>query len=638
MSASTCEVCWGLNASDTDRISFETEDLTVSVNNGCSSCKLLWKALEHAIPNLSKEDGRVDLLQDDGRPLEVIYLDHEGSRKLLDIYCHSNSPTSYSWIGPSAEVSIDSSSNDCFALADGWINDCINNHKRCRDSSPQLLPTRVIDLGVAEQPPRLRLHIPQNESARYVALSHCWGPPEKATRTIKMTADNLDQFQTEIPWNKLTKTFQDAVIITRRLGIRYLWIDSLCIIQGDAQDWAIEASKMTTVYANAFFVIAASGAADGDGGCFLGSRAASVEGVLPIECSGPEADGGKSTAYARRNRRSYVDSRRTTRAAQSVHGWMTGLGQPLEKRAWTYQEERLASRILYYTQDELQWRCATYNACECSPPSMNSLSTSAPAPDPSCTQDKNSEVWCRIVLAYTQRELTFISDRLPALSGIATYWELSENDTYCAGLWRRGLPQQLLWIRSHEMDTSIPVSSSKRHPEYYAPTWSWASVTGAVDFILDPLDLHARIVECTTEPSTANRFGPVRSGHVTLIGFLIPVQASMSWDCKSRWSKKMPRVTDSRAGRDNQYLGDMLPDIETETREYPEIDGQECYHLLALGHNSVDTSTISIKSLVLREVQSVPNTYTRVGLLEVTHNGTLETFLSGTQETQITIL
>ncbi|KAK4638907.1 hypothetical protein QC761_703460 [Podospora bellae-mahoneyi] len=630
MSESTCEVCWGLNASDTDRIYFEIEDLTASVKDGCASCILLWKALEHAMPNLSQEDGRVDLLQDDGRPLEVIYLNHEGSRKLLDIYCHPDSPTSCSWIGPSTEVSIDSSSDECFALAERWINDCITEHERCADGEPQLLPTRVIDIGAAEQPPRLRLHIPQNESARYVALSHCWGSPEKAARTIKMTADNLSQFQTEIPWIKLTKTFQDAVIITRRLGIRYLWIDSLCIIQGDAQDWAIEASKMTTVYANAFFVIAASGATDGDGGCFLGSRAASVEGVLPIECSG--VGGRKSTAYARRVRRSYEDSRRITRSAQSVHGWMTGLGQPLEKRAWTYQEEKLANRILYYTQDELQWRCATFNACECSPPSVNTL-----AHDLSRTQDGNSEVWCRMVLAYTQRELTYISDRLPALSGIATGWELSENDTFCAGLWRRGLPRQLLWMRSHEMDTSIPVISSKRHPEYYAPTWSWASITGAVDFILDRLEFHARIVDCETEPSTANRFGPVRSGHITLMGFLIPVKASMNWDCKSIWSQKMPRVTDNRPDRNNQYLGEMFPDIETETREYPEIEEEECYHLLALGHNSVDT-WISIKSLVLRQVQSNPNAYTRVGLLEVRHDGTLKTFFSDTQECRITIL
>ncbi|KAK0666943.1 heterokaryon incompatibility protein-domain-containing protein [Cercophora samala] len=633
MSASTCEVCFGLNTSDTDRISFEIEDLTRSVKDGCASCILLWKALEHAIPNLSGEDGRVDLLQDDGQPLEVIYLDHEGSRKLLDIYCHADCPTSYSWIGPSTEVSIDSSSDDCFALAESWINDCINTHEICREegAKPQLLPTRVIDIGTAEQPLRLRLHIPQNESARYVALSHCWGPPEKAAKTIKMTADTLHEFQTEIPWNKLSKTFKDAVTITRRLGIRYLWIDSLCIIQGDAQDWAVEASKMTTVYSDAFFVVAASGAADGDGGCFLGSRAASSEGVLSIECSGQQ--GGKSTAYARRTRRSYADSRRMTRAAQSLHGWMTGIGQPLETRAWTYQEEKLARRILYYTQDELQWRCGTCNACECSPPSSTIL-----ASDLSSTQDEKNEVWCRMVLAYTQRELTYISDRLPALSGIATGWELSEKDTFCAGLWRRGLPQQLLWMRSHEFDTSIPVSCSKRHPEFYAPTWSWASITGAVDFILDRLDFHARIVECETEPSTANRFGPVRSGHVTLIGFLVPVKATMNWHCKSRWSKKMPRVTDNRPGRNNQYLGDMLPDIETETREYPEIDGKECYHLFSVGHNGgVDTS-ISIKSLVLRQVQSTPNTYTRVGLLEVALDGTLEGFFSDTQETKIAII
>ncbi|KAK3391160.1 hypothetical protein B0H63DRAFT_520354 [Podospora didyma] len=128
----------------------------------------------------------------------------------------------------------------------------------------------------------------------------------------------------------------------------YLWIDSLCIIQSDAQDWAVD------------------GASEGDGECCIDKRSYSAEGVLRMECPGPE--GGKNSkntaVYARRSQRGMYRTLAKLRGGEPVQGGKSAFGQPLDTRAWTFQEE-LATRILFYTEDELQWRCSQANACEC---------------------------------------------------------------------------------------------------------------------------------------------------------------------------------------------------------------------------------------------------------------------------------
>lgn len=399
----------------------------------------------------------------------------------------------------------------------GWIQDCLANHSQCPlDRLPEL-PTRVVHVGSASRPPRLVI-TREHARSEYLALSHCWGPPTKAAVTIKTTADTLQQFQTEIPWALLSNTFRDAILITRRLGFQYVWIDSLCIVQGDAQDWAIEAAKMASVYANAFLVIAASGAPNGDGGCFRGERDASTEGVLRMECPGMD-DGITAFAYARRSRKGFYFGLAEMRGGEYSHGWNSAFGQPLETRAWTFQEEELAARILFYTDDELQWRCSQVNACECrgsrNAPGLSGVrhtltkfagggSTTKPVPRDGAkqqTSEQKVEAWYSIVSEYTRRDMTYISDRLPGISGIATCWERGERDTYHAGLWERELPRHLLWY-SHSVGLMAPTRGSSRHPEYYAPSWSWASITGSVIHMRDVGDIHVRIVDVSTEPAT----------------------------------------------------------------------------------------------------------------------------------------
>lgn len=117
---------------------------------------------------------------------------------------------------------------ECWTIAKTWFDDCVWGHASCicgTNSTPSL-PRRVLDVKNAQ----LRLFEPKNGTKRHwVALSHCWGN----TNTFKTTLDTLEPFKRGIDWEALPKTLKDAVKVTRALGVDYLWIDSLCIIQDD---------------------------------------------------------------------------------------------------------------------------------------------------------------------------------------------------------------------------------------------------------------------------------------------------------------------------------------------------------------------------------------------------------------------
>ncbi|KAK4118100.1 HET-domain-containing protein [Parathielavia appendiculata] len=639
---SPCNICGELNTENKDSFTFEPAAIAQSADGGCATCQLLTKSLAHARPDFIIEVDKVEAKRREGGPLALTYLvKNSPSEETVEVYAHRDMPTPYPWIGFGTEVSADSSSEECFNLVQGWISDCLANHSQCPLSQLPELPTRVVHVGSANQPPRLHI-TQQHERAEYLALSHCWGPPAKAAVTIKTTVDTLQQFQVEIPWAMLSNTFRDAILITRRLGYQYLWIDSLCIIQGDAHDWVIEASRMAGVYANAFLVIAASGASDGDGGCFRGGRNASSEGVLRLECPGREG-GGTSFAYVRRSRKGFYFTLAEMRGGEYTHGWRSAFGQPLETRAWTFQEEELATRMLFYTDDELQWRCSTANACECRG-SREALVTSplrlTLANAKRQTPRVKVETWYSLVSEYTRRDMTYLSDRLPGLSGIAACWERAEGDTYHAGLWSRELPRHLLWF-AHSVGFMAPDRGSRRHQAYYAPSWSWASISGAVVHIRDAGDIQVRVVDVQTEPATANRFGPVKRGNLVLSGRLIPIKLEFV----PPTSKEYPaliKVIDPRIDRETQDIGAITPDVQTIHGDL-EIDFHQLHYLLPVAcqreiQGATLTKAMPIASLVLRRSESSPRWFERVGLSVTVYQSGWEGLTRGVVESEINII
>jgi hypothetical protein len=141
----------------------------------------------------------------------------------------------------------------------GWLEDCSTEHVGCSFGGQEQLPTRVIDVGLSSPGrPKPKLWLPHGVAARYAALSHCWGPPSASNPGFKTESHNYDKVQAGIAFESLPALFQDAVVATRNLGIQYLWIDSICIIQDSKEDWEAESAKMGSIYRNAHVTIVAS--------------------------------------------------------------------------------------------------------------------------------------------------------------------------------------------------------------------------------------------------------------------------------------------------------------------------------------------------------------------------------------------
>jgi hypothetical protein len=133
----------------------------------------------------------------------------------------------------------------------GWIAECGQKHPHCRSYKAAKLPRRVIDVGINDRHPSL--YLSKGEVGAYLTISHCWGGRVSPC----LERRSIQSMQEGIPLRTLPKTFQDAIIVTRRLSVRYLWIDALCIIQDDASDWSTEAAAMAEIYAGAFLNICA---------------------------------------------------------------------------------------------------------------------------------------------------------------------------------------------------------------------------------------------------------------------------------------------------------------------------------------------------------------------------------------------
>ncbi|OCL09069.1 HET-domain-containing protein, partial [Glonium stellatum] len=162
-------------------------------------------------------------------------------------------------IGPANFIPHNTASDSSLNYISQWIRKCAQEHLNCDRKSLTPLPTRVID--VSTEP---FLYITNGESVPYICLSYCWGK----TTPFKTTRANLGERIKGIPFQNLPRTYRDAVTVTLRLGIQFLWIDALCIIQGDPLDWETESANMSRIYGGSYLTLAASSSSHADGGLF----------------------------------------------------------------------------------------------------------------------------------------------------------------------------------------------------------------------------------------------------------------------------------------------------------------------------------------------------------------------------------
>jgi hypothetical protein len=328
----------------------------------------------------------------------------------------------------------------------------------------------------------------------------------------------------EIRWDDLSKTFQDAVTITKEFGVAYIWIDSLCIIQDDGRDWEIESAKMADIYEGSILTISAALSPDGEGGCFSDNRRLKDDGTRvhpdPVELNYHDANG---TPF-----RIHVQEIPHHPLSDDQFGNDTASQEllPLFMRAWAFQERLLATRVLHYTATELVWECRSAVNCECTQTQSNGPSQyfkwrfHGIAAQQTVFGDlalspvqAKMLLWKEIVEIYAGRRLTKAEDKLPALSGIAKRSAITQMGRYLAGLWESELPQGLLWV----VDRELPLASIQGSPPplYRAPTWSWASHEGVPSWIHqfpDGPTVFATVVESHCVPAGLDPTGRVSDG------------------------------------------------------------------------------------------------------------------------------
>ena len=162
-------------------------------------------------------------------------------------------------------ISGDTVSAESFALVQEWLQMCTENHKDCEPEEDAPLPRHVLDIDQQD----VHVYETQNELSWYICLSHCWGTRQLDAVT---TCTTLPLYKQHISWAKLSKFFQDAVDFCCWLDVQYLWIDSLCILQDDKQDWQEEFSKMAAIYTNSYLTIAATKSSSGVSSCYSTAR------------------------------------------------------------------------------------------------------------------------------------------------------------------------------------------------------------------------------------------------------------------------------------------------------------------------------------------------------------------------------
>ncbi|KAJ4245015.1 hypothetical protein NW762_014221 [Fusarium torreyae] len=280
---------------------------------------------------------------------------------------------------------------------------------------------------------------------------------------------NLDDMKAGLALDDLPPAYLDAIALTRELGVRYIWIDALCIIQDSQVDWERECSSMADTYANAYLTIAAA------------SSSSVTQHFLRPQLEPP-------AQYQQRVYNESVANRTGPVMVKARLTWATGshwkwqntadhqpLVEPLTQRGWTLQEKVLSTRLLSISAMEMAWTCKERIYCECGS-RLNYQREFGQTPLSQISKPGDAfNFWHKVIENYSKRNLTQPGDKLPAISAIASIIQQRIGSDYVAGLWSDNIDLDLLWRRAGEAQT---ISSS-----YIAPSFSWASITGEVDYL-----------------------------------------------------------------------------------------------------------------------------------------------------------
>jgi len=399
-----------------------------------------------------------------------------------------------------------------FKLASRWLNECLKHHSMCTISTlpTSPLPSRVLDVNSQLTPSKLALVSSKGRHGPYLTLSHVWGK----IQIITTTKATLSQRLAGIELADLSRTFRHAVRFARAINVRYIWIDSLCIVQDDLKDWEAESQKMGEYYTNSLLTVAAVGSSDGNGGLFLERNALEV-----TPCSMKMRFESNSACHTVRGFLRFITS---WDPALQVDGYHR---PPLWQRAWVLQERLLSSRMIMCSGLQMSWKCRMGEASENCPEgevkethlsqeeaALWNVLIESHQEGVNGDQDKVSQwklgkqvekdellslydAWYDLVMLYGKCGLTKESDIFPAISGIASAIHKATGDRYLEGLWQNDTHRGLLW--------GVPDSAAAKPDlrEYRAPSWSWASLRGTCTFHVRQISQARMKVEAKAEVS-----------------------------------------------------------------------------------------------------------------------------------------
>jgi Heterokaryon incompatibility protein (HET) len=380
----------------------------------------------------------------------------------------------------------DSSSSDAMKLVRYWTARCQKNHPGCISTGDFTLPTYLIDL---EGSLRVIQTSSNQDDRKYITLSYVWGV---AAQPVMMTKATKASLMDSIAEASLPQTHRDAIQVTRWLGVRYLWIDALCIIQDDnKEDKMKEIARMDRIFGNSFLTIQATRAESTYEG-FLG----------PVKT--PDVAPEIPYPLVRAPDRVFL----RTKHMATTYG-------PGDARAWCYEERVLPRRVLIYGDKTLEFRCVECRYDDYG--RVSDFTTQGPSsfwqpkpwyenspvpkaarhPDP--ILDMLNLWYWMLDLNYTPRLLTKSGDRLLAVGGIVRQLLECIPGPYIAGLWQVDLPWGLLWqcrrgIRNQILGSDVlkatgyldkPTKMSMTRPkdkqQQRAPSWSWAALDGGTN-------------------------------------------------------------------------------------------------------------------------------------------------------------
>jgi hypothetical protein len=396
-------------------------------------------------------------------------------------------------------------------LAKYWLKTCEQNHTECHHpvASPDEMPTRLIRIRKVEG--EFQTHLVyrtvyledaggERSLVRYATLSHRWGTDD----IFSLVGPNSEELYNNIPMPKLGKVFQDAIAATWALGLGYLWVDSLCILQDSLSEWAAESYRMGAIYKNATCNLAAASFENNDKGMFL-ERSPFVHFSPHIFLDWSDVILDEKTVSLR----GYYTIRDSANWGTSVNI------APLNQRGWVTQERELSPCTLTFSRHQIYWRCGELEACESFPNgipgrenrnmSINTMSFK------SLGEERDTKVvirfWHNFVDGYSTTELTHSRDKLAAASGMAR--ELSRlmpDNRYLSGLWESNLVEDLLW-RVFLPDPKISEGNTRLASiaDSRVPSWSWASL------------------DCDVHCGGPDTWGPNAIATVTAREFVTPV-------------------------------------------------------------------------------------------------------------------